>query len=143
MDRNGGMWSTDPTGDIVVLPLDRLRVPVVLLDVAQELAAEVAGGGEDAAGDDIALDLAQPDLDLVEPAGVARREVQPDVAVKAQELLHAFGLVGRKVVEDDVDLSCFLARLATTAPKKATNSSLVWLATVLPITSPVLVLSAA
>src|SRR2546421_6255004 len=43
-------------------------------------------------------------LDLVEPGGVGGSEVQADVGVKLQELLHSLCLVGREVVQDDVDL---------------------------------------
>ena len=32
---------------------------------------------ENAAGDDIPFDFGEPDLDLVQPGGVGRREVQP------------------------------------------------------------------
>jgi hypothetical protein len=64
------MWSTDAAGDVAVLPLDRLGSLVVLANVAELLAAEVVGGLEDAASDDLALDLAEPDLDLVQPARV-------------------------------------------------------------------------
>jgi hypothetical protein len=36
-------------------------------DVAHELFLDVGNGSEHAAGNDIALDLAEPQLDLVEP----------------------------------------------------------------------------
>src|SRR5438128_11167128 len=87
VDRNSGMWSTDPVGDVGVLPLDGLGRLVVLADVAQELAAEVGSRREDAACDHVALDLAQPNLDLIQPAGIGRREVEMDVLVEAQEVL--------------------------------------------------------
>ena len=49
---------------------------VVVADVAHELSLEVGDGSEHASGDDVALDLAEPQLDLVEPGGVGRSEVQ-------------------------------------------------------------------
>jgi hypothetical protein len=67
-------------------PLDGLGGLVVQSDVAKQLAAEVGGRSEDAAGDDVALDLAKPELDLILPAGVSGREVKMDILVKAQEL---------------------------------------------------------
>jgi hypothetical protein len=38
-----------------------------MTDVAHELSLEVGDGSEHAAGDDIAFDLAESQLDLVEP----------------------------------------------------------------------------
>ena len=100
-------------------------------------------GGEDAAGDDIALDLGEPQLDLVEPRGVRRREVQANVAdASARNSSTRLGFVRRQIVGDDVDL--FAAGWWTTmSMRKATNSADVCRAAVLPSTSPVLVLKAA
>ena len=41
-------------------------------DVAQELAREILHRGEDTARNYVALDLGEPDLYLVKPAGVGR-----------------------------------------------------------------------
>jgi hypothetical protein len=49
-----------------------------LADVPHELSAQIAGGGDDATGDDAALDPGEPQFDLVEPGRVSRREVQPE-----------------------------------------------------------------
>jgi hypothetical protein len=49
-----------------------------LADVPHELSAQIGDGGEDATGDDVALDPGEPQFDLVEPGRVSRREVQPD-----------------------------------------------------------------
>jgi hypothetical protein len=38
-----------------------------MADIAHELFLQIGDGSEHAAGDDIALDLAEPQLDLVEP----------------------------------------------------------------------------
>ncbi len=50
-----------------VLLLDRLGVGGVSLDVAADLACRVMNRSEDAACDRVALDLAEPQFDLVEP----------------------------------------------------------------------------
>src|SRR5215831_8252718 len=63
--------------------------------------------GEDAACDDVTLDLGEPQLDLVEPGRVSRREVQVDRGVATQELGDLRGLVRRQVVSDHMD---FLGR---------------------------------
>jgi hypothetical protein len=103
------MRCADAAAWIGVLPLDRLGGLVVLPDVAHEFALEVGGGREDATVDEVALDLTEPQLDLVEPRRVGRCEVQLDLRVQGEELAHAPGLMGREVVEDDVDL--LVARL--------------------------------
>ena len=43
-----------------------------------ELSVQIGDGGEDAKSDDVALDLGEPQFDLVEPGRVSRRKVQPD-----------------------------------------------------------------
>ncbi len=94
------MWSTESARHVDVLPLDWLGGLVVLADVAHEFAGHVAGRGEDATRNDVALDFAQPELDLVQPAGVGRSEVQANVLMQAEELADALGLVSREVVQD-------------------------------------------
>ena len=69
MTTNGGMenssvWPGLPFG--------------ILAEVPHELSAQIGDGGEDATGDDVALDPGEPQFDLVEPGRVSRREVQPD-----------------------------------------------------------------
>ena len=49
-----------------------------MADVPHELSAQIGDGGEDATGDDVALDPGEPQFDLVEPGRVSRREVPPD-----------------------------------------------------------------
>src|SRR5215469_3917249 len=53
----------------------------VLADVPHELSAQIGDRGEDATGDDVALDPGEPQFDLVEPGLVSRREVQPHETV--------------------------------------------------------------
>jgi hypothetical protein len=64
---NGSAW-----------PRTRFGSLDVLADVSHELSAQIGDGGEDATGDDVALDPREPQFDLVEPGRVSRREVQPD-----------------------------------------------------------------
>ena len=49
-----------------------------MADVPHELSAQIGDGGEDATGDDVALDPGEPQFDLVEPGRVSRCELQPD-----------------------------------------------------------------
>jgi hypothetical protein len=61
---------------------------------------EIVDRGEDAAMDEVAFDLAEPELDLVEPGGVGRGEVEMYVG----PLLDATRLMRGEVVEDDVEV---------------------------------------
>jgi len=112
------MSVTDVTARVGVLPLDRLGGLVVLIDVAHELAPQICSRGEDAAVDEVALDLGELEIDLVQPRGTCRREVQTHVLVQRQELAHPLGLMRGEVVEDDVNL-LVIGCSATTAPRKA------------------------
>ena len=70
----------------------------MVLDVTHDLAREVALGSEDAACDQVAFDLREPILNLVQPGRVGGREVQMDLRVIREELLNPTRLVGREIV---------------------------------------------
>src|SRR5207237_9561419 len=72
MTGNGGMENGS------AWPRTRFGSLDVLADVPHELSAQIGDGGEDATGDDVALDPGEPQFDLVEPGRISRREVQPD-----------------------------------------------------------------
>lgn len=78
---------------------------IVEADVAHQLSGQVGDGGEDASGNDVALDFGEDQLDLVEPGGVGRDEMDPDVGVGLKEAINELGLVGGEVVGDHVDLA--------------------------------------
>ena len=59
--------TADAAGGVRVFPLDRPSIGGVGVDIASEFASQVGNRGEDAARDDVAFDLSEPDLDLVEP----------------------------------------------------------------------------
>src|SRR6266487_35262 len=90
---------------VTIRPFDRFGCSVVMADVAHELPREIAHGGEDAAGDHVSLDPSEPVLDLIEPGRIGRGEVQMDIRMVGEEFADALGLMGGKVVEDDVDLA--------------------------------------
>ena len=58
---------------------------------------------EDSAADHVALDLSEPQLHLVQPRGIGGSEVETNFGMLRQEFLYGFGLVGRKIVRQDVD----------------------------------------
>ena len=77
---------SDATARVTVAPLYGFGSLVVVADVPHQLSPQVGNRGEDAAGDDVTLDLGEPQFDLVEPGRVSRRKVQVDVGVAIQKL---------------------------------------------------------
>src|ERR1035438_955657 len=96
--------TADAAGGVRVLPLDGSSIGGVGVDVAAEFASQVGNRGEDAARDDLAFDLGEPDLDLVEPGRASGREVKPDSRMLLEELADRLSFVRGKIVEDDVNL---------------------------------------
>ena len=81
-------------GGIGVGPAERLGRFGIGPNIFSEFAGDVGHGREDAASDHVALDLAKPDLHLVEPGGVRRGEMEANLRVLLAECLDGFGLVG-------------------------------------------------
>jgi hypothetical protein len=54
-------------GSILVAPAERERRFVIVADVTHESPGKICLGFEDASGNNVALDLREPDFDLVEP----------------------------------------------------------------------------
>jgi hypothetical protein len=82
---------------------------VVVTDVAQELPFQIRDGSKYSSRDDVAVDLAEPQLDLIQPGRVGRSEVQVNLGMHCQEVRDRPALVRRLVVGDHMDL--FAARL--------------------------------
>src|SRR5258708_19160586 len=91
--------------DVLIGPPDRGCGPVVVSDVAEELAREILHRGEDAARNHVALDLGEPDLYLVKPAGVGRSVMDPNGGVGFQEFENRFGLMCTQVIGNDVNFA--------------------------------------
>src|SRR6266849_851206 len=96
--------TADAAGGVRVFPLDRPSIGGVGVDVASEFASQVGNRGEDAARADLAFDLGEPDLDLIEPRRVSGREVKPDSRMLLEELADRLSFVRGEIVEDDVNL---------------------------------------
>ena len=80
-------------------------------DVLHELSAQVGQRREHAAGNDVALDLGEPEFDLVEPRGVSRGEVQVNLRVPIQKVVHlALCLAKRSYTCEINDLAQSLIR---------------------------------
>lgn len=81
-----------------------------MTNVAHDFSREISFGAKDASGDEVTLDFAKPDLNLVEPGGVDGRVVQGQVGISAKELADPVGFVGREVIDDDMNgFTCWLA----------------------------------
>src|ERR687892_2471523 len=89
--------------DLGLLPVEGRCGRVVRFDEGIDGLAQLPDRGEASAGKRAAGEDREPDLDLVEPAGVGWGEVEVDVLVPGQPSV-ALGLVGLEVVEDDVNL---------------------------------------
>src|SRR5258707_14973028 len=76
----------------------------VLTDVSHELSLQIRDGSEYTSRDDIALDLAEPQLDLIQPRRVGRSEVQVNFGMHCQEVHDRFALVSREIVGDHMNL---------------------------------------
>ena len=75
-----------------------------MADVPTNLPCEVSDRREHTARQEIAFDFRKPELDLVEPRRISRREVEVDGRMIHQERPHRLGLVRRQVVGDHVNL---------------------------------------
>jgi hypothetical protein len=75
----------------------------------QELPLQIGDRSENSSRDDVAIDLAEPQFDLIQPGGVGRSEVQVNLGMHRQEIRDRPAPVRRLVVGDDMDL--FAARL--------------------------------
>src|SRR5260370_39580236 len=89
---------------IGIFPLRRTGRFVVLTDVSHELSLQIRDGSEYASGDDVALDLAEPQLHLIEPRRVGRREVQVNFGMHCQEVQDRFALVSREAPGNHMNL---------------------------------------
>ena len=85
-------------------PDERPGVLVVGLDVLLQARFEVGDGVEDAAADPLLRQRAEEALDQVQPRGARRDEVEVHTLRAPGPLPDLAVLVGRVVVEDDVDL---------------------------------------
>jgi hypothetical protein len=75
-----------------------------MADIAHDLAVEVGLGFEDAACNEISLDLGEPDLDLIKPRGIGRGVMELNVGMGAQKSLNGGSFMSRKVVGDDMNM---------------------------------------
>jgi hypothetical protein len=71
---------------IAVSPFDGTGATIVQTDVAHEVTRQVFDRSEDAAGDDVALDFGEPNLDLIEPGGAGAGNVRRAATRRSSQL---------------------------------------------------------
>src|SRR5215468_12186230 len=91
-----------------------------MADVVHELSPQVGDRREYTARNDVALDFGKPELDLVEPGGIGRSEMQVNLGMSSQKVVDLSGLMGGEVVGDHVDL---FAVLPSTSPVLVSNAA--------------------
>ena len=84
-------------------PGERLGAFIVGLDEVVDMGAQLGDGMERSAGERLVGQDGEPNLDLVEPGGARRREVEVHVRMTVEPAI-LLGFVGVEIVEDDVDL---------------------------------------
>src|SRR5262245_66505424 len=85
--------------------MNRLRDVVVMANVAANLSGEILHRCEDASRQQLAFNATEPQLHLVQPRRVGRREVEMHLWVRLEEGRHGSRLVRRQIVENDVNLT--------------------------------------
>ena len=93
----------DASAWVFVTPANGSGDFVVMMDVTDELVAQVVHRMKDATGDHLTLQLGEADFDLVKPAGISGRKMQREVGMGAEESFHQSGFMSRKVIGDDMD----------------------------------------
>jgi len=88
---------------VSIAPADRFRRLVVVATVATNLPGEISDGRKDAAGEELAFNVGKPELDLIEPGRIRRREMQVHVRMIQQKRSDGLGFVRRQIVGDDVN----------------------------------------
>ncbi len=107
-DRGGPTTTSDVTSpsDATLPPYDGAAP---LVKHTSSFLFQIVPRCEDFSGEDVALNLGDPEFDLVQAGVIGRREVQLHSRMVAEKSLHLFGLVRREIIEDHID--GLLARL--------------------------------
>ena len=102
-------------------PDEGLGVGIVVFQIIANGSFEFGNGSEYATTDALLSDQAEEALDLIEPGGRGRGEVQVKAGVLGQPCLNVGMLMGGVVLEDEVEIE-FLGRLLGMVRRKRRNS---------------------
>jgi hypothetical protein len=105
--------------DIFVDPPDWGGGFIVVTNVAHQLAGEILYRSEDTSGNNVTLNLREPNFDLVKPAGVGRGIVDPNCGVSLKKFKDFLGLVraGPLRVNSKMRASVSAVRRRCSAPR--------------------------
>src|SRR4029077_6349774 len=70
-----------------VSPFDGSSSLVVVPDVTKDFSSEIVDGGKDASGDNLPLNLGEPDFDLVKPRRIGGCKMHADLGMMGQKVL--------------------------------------------------------
>src|SRR6516165_6885020 len=99
-------------------PDEWLGLGVVLLQVGFDCGLEFSNAAEDAAADGVAGDQAEEAFDQIDPGGRSRGEVEVEAGVALEPSLDLGVLVGRVVVDDEMQIEAF-RRIAVDGAQEA------------------------
>ena len=103
--------------DIFVDPSEGGGGFIVVTNVAHQLAGEILYRSEDTSGNNVTLNLREPNFDLVKPTGVGRGIVDPKSRVCLKKCKDFLGLVRTQIVgSTNSALVCRALVLASTSP---------------------------
>jgi hypothetical protein len=95
----------DSFGRRRVSPFDGSSGLVVVPDVTKDFSSEIVEGGKNAAGDDLSLDLGEPDFDLVKPRRIGGCKMEADLGMTGQEIVDELRFMSREIVGNHVDIA--------------------------------------
>ena len=90
-------------GSVLVRPFNRSGFAIVGADIAHDFAVQIFDRSKDAAGNEVALDLGEPDFDLIEPRRIGWRVMNAYLRVTSQKIADRPGFVCAQVIADDVN----------------------------------------
>ena len=91
--------------DVFVDPTDWGGGFIVVTNVAHQLAREILYRSEDSSGNNVTLNLGEPNFDLIKPTGVGRGIVDPNRGVCLKKFKDFLGFVRTQIVGNYVDLA--------------------------------------
>src|SRR3954465_7820309 len=110
--------SGDPPSWVCVRPSDGLRGLVVVADVLHDLPPQISHRGEDAPRGKVAFNFRKPELNLIEPRRVRRREMKVHIGMLRQERSDLLGLVRGEIVENEMQRAVGGLRRGDLAPER-------------------------
>lgn len=99
-------------------PHERFGIGVVVQEVVVDRGLQFGNAGEGSAPDTLPRDLREEALHEVHPRGARRREVQLEAGMLGKSAVHLVGLMGRGIIEHDVDVEVLLHDAEDDAPDR-------------------------